>query len=93
MGPESAETNDLLVNQGGKVKEPANKKEMCKQLNTIFEEKQKDIETKGCEFLDEKDVVDDDDISAIVHASQEKVSCNINKNIPKIMISKDRIAV
>ena len=84
----------------GKLNEISSKKEASKLLNTIVEEKHR--EAKHSDSLDEQEVSLDeheavdfeehnDDI--MIAANQDKVSFTIKATIPKIMISKDRIAV
>ena len=96
------DSNDALLNEVqegsiGKLKETANKKECSKPLNTIVEERHKGAEARGSDSQDEQgsfgddDDNDDDDILIATH--QDKASFTVKANIPKIMISKDRIAV
>lgn len=90
---DSSETseNELLDAVGGRPKEAFNKKESGKQLNTILEEHQKDIETKEKESPDEEETEEMN--AASFEANEDKIALTVKRSIPKIMISKDRIAV
>ena len=93
------DSNEMLLNQVrevliGKSKDTANKKEFNKPLNTIVEEKHKDVEARGGDSLDEQEMFgDDDNDDILINTHQDKASFTVKANIPKIMISKDRIAV
>ena len=79
----------------GKVKDIITKKEISKPLNTIIEEIQKDIETKENDSLEEYEAFAAEETSSefSLATSHDKVSFTVKANIPRIMISKDRIAV
>ena len=84
--------NEPQESSNGKSKELGNRKEISKPLNTIKEERQNEARYDS---LDEQEAVEDDkdEGDILLAASENKASFVINGDIPKIMISKERIAV